>query len=55
MKKFLLATLLAGFLSGAVHADELALRVEHETTALGADGVALSAWRQERSRYWYAR
>lgn len=23
--------------------------------ALGADGVALSAWRQERSRYWYAR
>ncbi len=60
MNKPLLATLLAGFLSGAVHADELALRVEHETTALGADGVTRSTRFGERlirrdNQSWVAR
>ncbi|WP_374261454.1 hypothetical protein [Zoogloea sp.] len=39
MHKILIRTLCGALIATAAHADDLALKVEHETVALGADGV----------------
>ena len=59
MKKFLLATLL-GASAAATAADDLALRIEHDSTVIGADGVTRNVRFAERlirrdAQSWLAR